>query len=261
MFLMLSFLKDGEKPLDNIADDGGYTSIFRTVCCIGDSLSSGEFESMSDDGQRGWHDMFEYSWGQYMARMCGFKCYNFSRGGMTAKEYCESFAEKCRFWSPEFASQCYIIALGVNDLSNEGRPVGSVDDIKEDWHCNEKTFAGYYGTIVQRIKAIQPRAKFFFMTMPRDSSDSEEKDIIKQNGRKLLYDLAEKFDNSYVIDLYEYAPIYDDKFKEVMFLRGHMSPMGYIYTAKIVASYIDFIIRSNPADFKEVPFIGTDLHG
>lgn len=48
---MFSLLKDGEKPLDNISVSGGYTSIFRTVCCIGDSLSSGEFESRSENGE------------------------------------------------------------------------------------------------------------------------------------------------------------------------------------------------------------------
>ena len=35
---------EGEKPLDNIVEDGGFFKIFRTVGCIGDSLSSGEFE-------------------------------------------------------------------------------------------------------------------------------------------------------------------------------------------------------------------------
>ena len=33
-------------PLENFVYDGGYTSIFRTLCCIGDSLSSGEHESL-----------------------------------------------------------------------------------------------------------------------------------------------------------------------------------------------------------------------
>ena len=32
------------------------------IGCIGDSLSSGEFESLDEAGNRGYHDMFEYSW-------------------------------------------------------------------------------------------------------------------------------------------------------------------------------------------------------
>ena len=83
----------------------------------------------------------------------------------------------------------------------------------------------------------------------------------KQAHAALLYDFGEKFDNTYVIDLLKYAPKYDEKFKENFYLLGHMNPMGYILTAKMTASYIDYIIRHNPEDFKEVGFIGTDLHG
>ena len=60
-----------EKPLDIIKPDGGFFGIFRTVGCIGDSLSSGEMESLDENGNRGYHDYFEYSWGQYMARAAG----------------------------------------------------------------------------------------------------------------------------------------------------------------------------------------------
>ena len=98
------------------------------------------------------------------------------------------------------------------------------------------------------------------MTMADDGeNDSRIKD--KQAHAALLYDFAEKFDNTYIIDLLKYAPTYDEKFKENFYLLGHMNPMGYILTAKMVASYIDYIIRHNPNDFKEVGFIGTDLHG
>ena len=56
-------------------------------------------------------------------------------------------------------------------------------------------------------------------------------------------------------------PVYDDKFREKFYMLGHLNPMGYVFTAKMVASYIDYIIRHNMRDFNEVGFIGTDLHG
>lgn len=34
-----------EKPLDNIVANGGFCGILRKIACVGDSLSSGEFES------------------------------------------------------------------------------------------------------------------------------------------------------------------------------------------------------------------------
>ena len=97
------YISPDEKPLDRLVEGYSNTSIFRTVGFIGDSLSSGEFESLSDEGKRGWHDYFEYSWGQYIARNNGLKAYNFSKGGMTAKGYMESFAERMGYWNPELA--------------------------------------------------------------------------------------------------------------------------------------------------------------
>ena len=47
---------ENEKPLDRLVESYSNTGIFRTIGFIGDSLSSGEFESLSDEGKRGWHD-------------------------------------------------------------------------------------------------------------------------------------------------------------------------------------------------------------
>lgn len=247
--------REDEKPLENIVTDGGFCKIFRTIACVGDSLSSGEFE-LFIDGEHQWYDMYEYSWGQYMARTCGSKVYNFSRGGMTAKNYYTSWAESADLWNPEKKCQAYIIALGVNDLKNRHMEIGTVDDICENYKDNKPTFAGDYGAIIQRYKEIQPDAKFFLMTMVRED---EPEDADAEAHAKLLYEIAEKLSNCYVIDFMKYAPVYDAEFKKKFYLTGHMNPMGYVYTAQITMSYIDYIIRHNMQDFKHVGFIGTDI--
>ncbi|MGN1095260.1 MAG: SGNH/GDSL hydrolase family protein [Eubacteriales bacterium] len=248
-----------EKPLDNIAFDGGFCGIFRTIGCVGDSLSSGEFETMDEDGKKHYYDMYEYSWGQYIARATGSTVYNFSRGGMTAREYMRSFADEKDFWNPKKACRAYIIALGVNDVLNGRQNIGTLSDIcREDYTKNEPTFAGYYSMIIQRLKEIQPDAKFFFMTMPRESENPDnEHEKLKASHASLLYELAEYFENSYVIDLNKYAPVYDDNFKKKFFLHGHLNACGYLLTAKMVMSYIDYIIRHNAEDFSEIGLVGT----
>lgn len=246
-----------EKPLENLV--GGYsnTAIFRKVAFIGDSLSSGEFEALGADGQCEFHDMFEYSWGQYIARKNGFLAYNFSKGGMTAKWYLDSFASENGFWDKDKACQAYVIALGVNDIYNQNMGVGNAADITAAVFPDERPFISYYAEIIRKYKEISPDAKFFLVTFPKEvPSKSETKTIEMINA---LYALAEHFDNSYVINLYEYAPAYDEEFKNRYYLHGHMSPMGYIFTAKLIDSYIDYIIRTNPEDFKNVGFIGTDI--
>ncbi|MBQ6118022.1 MAG: SGNH/GDSL hydrolase family protein, partial [Clostridia bacterium] len=202
-----------------------------------------------------YHDMFEYSWGQYMARAAGFTAYNFSRGGMTASEYMDSFGAANGFFDKDKAAQAYIIALGVNDLYNRGDEVGEVADCETE----AKTFAGYYGRLIKAYKEISPEAKFFFVTMPTEDRRNAEQMRKGDAHQKLLYDFAGYFTKSYVIDLRKYAPEYDADFRKQFFLGGHMSPAGYILTARMLLTYIDWIIRHNMQDFKQVGFIGTGI--
>jgi len=246
-----------EKPLDRIVTDGGFCGIFRTIACIGDSLASGEFESKKADGAKVFHDFYDYSWGQYIARSCGSKVYNFSRGGMTAKEYIETFADSNGYWGKDKLSQAYIIALGVNDLFGRKQELGTVADIdKNDYTKNAETFAGYYAQIIQRIKEIQPRAKIFLVSMPHYGDAGDEK---RKAHRDFLEELTKIFDSTYLIDLFTYGPEYNEEFREKYFL-GHMTATGYIVSARMIESYIDYIVRKNPEDFNQVGFIGTELY-
>ena len=248
---------ENEKPLDRIVTDGGFCGIFRRIACIGDSLSSGEFESKQADGTRGYHDFYEYSWGQYIARSTGSTVYNFSRGGMTAKCYMEEFAEQKGFWDEDKLCQAYIIALGVNDILGNKIELGSIDDIcLEDYTKNAPTFVGYYAQIIQRIKKMQPRAKFFLVGIPRYGDENDTK---RHAVKEVLSQMANLFDRTYFIDLYTYAPEYNQQFRDKFFL-GHMTATGYILSARMIESYIEYIIRKNPKDFAQVGFIGTDLY-
>ena len=95
-----------ELPLERTAVNGGFCGIFRTVACIGDSLSSGEFESFAH-GAPGYHDYFDYSWGQFLARDAGLTVYNFSKGGMTARDY-DAFARGMGYYDDEKKARAYV---------------------------------------------------------------------------------------------------------------------------------------------------------
>ena len=254
---MNALTDENEKPLDRLVTNGGFCGILRTVGCVGDSLSSGEFETLDRKGGHHYYDVFDYSWGQFMARTAGVTVYNFSRGGMSARQYMETFAEEKDFWNPEKKCKAYIIALGVNDLLNNREEVGSIADIcAEDYQKNKPTFAGHYAMIVQRLKEISPDAKFFFMTMPEENN-RREVEAMKDAHASLMYDFAEYFSNSYVLDLKRYAPVYDETFKERFYLNGHLNACGYAFTAQMVLSYIDYIIRHNMEDFREIGLVNT----
>ncbi len=255
------FTDPNEQPFDHFPQNGGFVGSFRKIACVGDSLSSGELESLMD-GKVGYHDFYEYSWGQYIAREAGCTVYNFSQGGMTAKVYCESFADSKNFWSEEYRAQAYIIAMGANDCRRvlEGDiEFGSIEDIDvEDYHNNKETFLGYYARIIQRYKEIQPKAKFFLMSLPRVNEVGEIKEI-RDKHCEALYQLTEIFDNCYMLDFRKYAPVYDKDFYAV-FGFGHLSSAGYQLTAWMVEAYIDYIIRHNMEDFKQIGFVGTPYY-
>ena len=117
------------------------------------------------------------------------------------------------------------------------------------------TFARWYSDLIQKYREISPNAKFFFVTMPKENNHFDD---LKEQHSKLLYELTKIFSNSYVIDLYKYAPTYDQEFKNKFYLEGHMNPAGYYLTAILISSYIDYIIRKDFKSFIQVGFIGTN---
>ncbi|MBR5453132.1 MAG: SGNH/GDSL hydrolase family protein [Clostridia bacterium] len=247
-------------PFDDMVTDGGMCAIFRSFTCVGDSLSSGEFESLDESGNRGYHDMYEHSWISHIGRHCGSEVHNFSCGGLSAETYINGYADYRGFWDKKYRSDAYIFALGVNDIINDHTPVGTIDDVDvADYrNNNHSTFAGQYSEIISRYKEIQPRAKMFLVTMPKDYKTKN--DELKREHRDLLAKLCETFDNCYLIDLYTYAPRFDLEFKRKFFLGGHLNPAGYLLFSRMIETYIDSIVRRNPDDFRQVGFIGTDLY-
>lgn len=257
-----------EKPLDHLLSDGGFCAIFRSIGCIGDSLASGEHESLTG-GRKGYHDYYEYSWGQYMARACGATAQNFSVGGLTALGFLEKMARKDpRFalYQPEKKCQAYIVALGCNDITAvlQGKlEMGDISDVHPQAHSeNAPSFAGYMGAILSHIKAVEPKARIFLLTMPQRPDADPQRVPLQERHAQLMYQLAELFEYTYVIDLRQYAPAHDADFREVYYLGGHLNAMGYLLTAKQLMSYIDYIIRTHPEDFAQTAFIGRggDLH-
>lgn len=247
-------IKKDEKPLDNIKQDCGFSCVFKSVGVIGDSLASGEFESHSVDGTIEYHDMYEYSWPSILERITGTKYNNYSRGGMTAKEYFDSWANINDFWK---WNQAYIIALGNNDTFVFHHPLGKVSDINlKDPDKNADTFYGNLGKIISKIKTIEKNARIFIVS-PLLRGELID-DQIKEIG-KGLSEITKLFSFTYYIDLINYGPIYDKKMRDTFAMGFHPNCMGYYAYALMIGNYIDYIIRKNPKDFFEIPFIGTNF--
>ena len=204
-----------KNPIKNIKNDSGFISIFRSIGFIGDSLSSGEHESFIN-GVKGYHDYFEYSWGQYIARKYGLVAYNFSIGGLSAIKFFDYIAHNNPFDNNRVC-QAYMIALGVNDLNHLNEyyidGFGSINDINFDNEdLNKKSFIGQYVRIIQKLRRFEPKCRIFLITIPKEKTESSIQRKQRDEMRKILLKLPMLFEFIYVIDLRKYAPIYNNSF-------------------------------------------------
>ena len=147
-----------ETPLERIRETPGFLSIFRRVGCIGDSLASGEAVCTNADGTPGYRDLFEFSWGQYLARMTGNTYYNWSKGGLRCDTFLASpMAGECFGGSRK--CDAYIIGLGQNEM-HANYPIGIPDDAHiRDGVQQPETYYGNYGKILAGIRQCSRRPR------------------------------------------------------------------------------------------------------
>jgi len=250
--------KAQENPIAQISRQPGWCTIFHKWGFIGDSLCSGEHEYIRTDGGTGYNDNYAYSWGQrIVAAIGGATGENYSQGGETAKGWIDHFWENpCNRNADVDAKvnpkQAYIIALGENDINTGIAPGDAAKDIDfEDYHRNADTFAGNYAGIIQRIKSIQPGARFFVVTMPK-AYPGKAKTALNEQIRKM----PEVFEKVYLIDLEKFGPDYSTKeFQSRYFVMGHMNAAGYQWSAWMFMTYIDWIIEHDIEAFADIAFV------
>lgn len=258
-----------DEKLEKTAD---YLTIFHDIGYIGDSLSSGEFV-YDKEGRRGHWDSYTYSWGKYIERFSGIRCTHFCSGGLTAKDIYESSVDFTstlsrqtgnHLFSPLEAKPAYFMAIGLNDINHEyildrdkyslGLGNASTDIDLSDYEKNADSYAGWYAKVIQRIQTFTPDSKFFIVGLPNDYKFPHLDD-----ANKVLKDICTILPNCYYLDLYNDAPAYDEAFYDIFFEVNHMNALGYVFTAKLIQTLADRIIRTHYEDFRVVQFIGTPL--
>lgn len=230
--------------------ENGLFSTFTKVGCIGDSLASGECYSDETGTPKG-HDLYQFSWGQFMARMSGNTYYNFSNGGLTTRTFLTERWMNVAL-DGDHDCDCYIIGLGVNDAGSTYHvDIGTSSDINlSDYTQNADTFYGNYGKIIQMLKEHNPKVHFFVLTNPL--SNNEYNTAIRT--------IAGMFTNVHLLDLYtDYRQFFTSgSFVYQNERWGHYNATAYCYIARIIANAMCKIMYNNPGDFEQVEFILTD---
>lgn len=238
------------RPFDTLLVGAGLASAYDTMGFIGDSISSGECYS-NEGGTNTAHDIFDVSWGQYLARMCSATGYNWSRGGQTSKTWLSEWSDSESF--TDHPCKMYVIGLGQNDgydlTDPRAVPLGTTADVGTD----AETFYGLYSKIIERVKEIQPKAHIFVITNVIAQ--------IENNGyNEAIRYMAETYENVFLLDYYEYA---QDVINSPLMLSqkrlGHYTALGYRLMAQYINTYIDWYMRNNPEKFTQIEFIGTNF--
>ena len=222
---------------------------FLKIGCIGDSLASGESQYKKADGSTGLVDLYEHSWGQFMARKYGIECLNFSAGGLSTR----TWLTHSRGWPMARRSEnfcnAYIVGLGQNDIGKLGTGyLGSVADIDlGDCEKNADSYYGNYAKIICRLKTLRPKAKFFLLSDPRVT-----------DFNSAIAEIAAKISNCYFINLEEYADLYNSGFIKENVRGGHYNSVAYNFMGELIGQLISKYMHENPEEFNQIEFIGTE---
>ena len=228
---------------------------FLTMGCIGDSITAGSCYYGPASGVA----MPEHSWPSVLARATGNTYRNFAIGGIRTDNWLTSEkAAEC--YDGQHLCTGYIVALGINDynyMNSEGLDpetfIGSTADINtSDYTLNADTFCGRYGKIIQKIQEVQPKAKIFVCTSYRDAQETS-------GFNDAIRSIPAVLQNVYLLDLKTW---FDKAFNggiiNKMLRSGHFNAVGYHEIAFLISSCVDWVIRKNPTEFREIEFIGTD---
>lgn len=168
--------------LDNVS-----LSLFSNFGVVGDSYASGELYFDGD-----FHDVYNISWGQVLARKTGTKCVNFSAGGLSTRGWLNNSKGLSLLLETE-PQDIYYLALGINDANNYGAEyLGSLRDLQENYAQNPDTFYGNYGKIIGNIKNHAPNAKIvMFSIVPTTEMKAAYNDAI--------FEIADHFGVPYIV--------------------------------------------------------------
>ena len=221
--------------------NGGFDSfsIFRKFCVIGDSLSVGCVNF--PDGTSSNREL-DYCWGAFIARKYGSECVNCGFTGATAESWLTNPLGLTALQDPDSKSQCYIIALGANELAaNIGSPA-TINDTT--------TFYGAYKAIYDNVRIQNADAIVFMTTLPTEWGEYED---VNTAVRWLQANIGDG--NTFLLDLWTYYQKYWYSQPVAKQQRTHYYPAGYQLMSKIIEYALDFIILDNPNIFAYVPKI------
>ena len=202
---------------------------FKNVLCIGDSLTAGRFDYKEGGTTLEFEDA-NLSWPAFFAAISGRQTTNVGDAGETTKTWWEIHQN-----DDLSGHDACVIALGRNDYVT-GRETTSAERIQ------------YMTNIVNKVKADNPQIKIFIRTLINYYTGSGA-DAVNADMRTIAATLPD----CYLVDISAYGNLVSGQDNY-----SHCTAVGYQKWAECYFRYISYIMANNPADFKNVQFVGTN---
>lgn len=258
---------DGDTALFN--KDLGFkylAGVFHKWGFIGDSLMCGTIEGKDENNNRVSVHIKERSWPYRFMQHLEVSGYQFCTPGQSTRGWCTGeHGNSNETWAKAQTEleEAYIIALGENDhghnfswaqyglmkntdnedieIFDENLFTLNVDLV--DYTNNKDSFVGWYSSIIQRVRSVNPKCFFFVCTLPTINNTTIE-------YNKAIRHIASVFDSVFVIDLAN-AGLNLSTYMQF----SHMSSVGYEYASYYTINMISNIIAADPVLFKGIEFI------
>lgn len=259
-------VRASENPLEIIKETDGYCQIFQTWGFIGDSTSSGVMNNELNPSTA-YRAERKTSWCEIFCRRLNVIGTAYASGGTTTSSWLQSFGNDSvlgyrnngeREAFTQSAKDAYVIFLGINDSGKTGgqndstTPLGSIDDVKDDYTQNPDTYYGNYARIIKMCQALNQYANIFCVTANYVMMGGSMKSYGYNDA---IRDICEKYSNEkvYLLDIDAYTKDLDyNDGSDFKILTNHLhpTPAGYVWMSHAIGTYIDWIIRNNPSKFR-----------
>lgn len=227
----------------NLMYDNGTNacSIFKKVCCIGDSLMSGYISGPYDSSAV---QSSHYSWVDYMPILTGGEYINLGISGATIANWLTSNDGLAKAQLTANKAQAYLIGLGVNDYL-AGTTIGTPSDMSQI----KNTFCSAFGYLIQSINTINSSAHVFVMLPPVDEFD---------DYRQALIDCIEVIDTNvwqyhvHILDLNAYYDLFERAGCFDSISNDHFTEVGYAKVAEAIIYVWNQVLSNEPLKFSDV---------
>lgn len=229
-------------------------SIFKKVCCIGDSLTSGYLYTPYDSAENG---SSSYSWVDHMPILTGGEYINLGISGATTIYWLTSNDGLVKMQQSGNKSQAYIIGLGLNDMLSS-TTIGTSSDMG----AQNSSFYAAFSYLIQSIATINSNAHVFILLPPLCSANSNSTFSAAATTfapyREAIINCVNIIDTNmwqyhlHLVDLCDYVDLFNRPGCNDSINANHFTEAGYAQVAEIIAKAISDTINAEPLRFSDV---------